>query len=488
MMPLQSIMAQMRTNAEVQGRAQATKIAEEQKEKASNTKIELNPDGSITAKNIDPSILNGTQDQEIRDAAQKPKDAVNAKLEGFGFVPKDTNIVDSPEKVDQYTERYRARRQLGGSVIKSALMAGLTGGRTDEKLRENLQNQNAAQNSATLQKYVSPIEDQNLEAGRLAASMAGEQRLSIQASQKEDQDAVELISKTDWTAIPTHEREAALADLMGDPEKARRYGRVVRRVVQQQDEKKRVGAIESFRKDNAALGQFKSWDEAKKAVGVPMRPEEEGPARADFEAARNSTLEKRQEQELKWVREKRLSDAEDRRVRGAEEKESPEEKRNSKQIDDLTSRIDKNNERIRANSLKFAELDPDEKAAARAELQKQNAGMQRENLRLRNQLDGIIPRSAKKAVVQQSHDNDVQKFGKDLASKIKAAIDAGFSREQAIQRLEEAGIVKPNQISEMKIPDQKQQNPGYDPPPLPPQPSPKKKQPPRPKPVEGAYA
>lgn len=183
-MPLGRIFAAvMRSNAMVQGQEQAKKIASDQMDSASKMSVTMHPNPSggpplVSLKNAPADLLNQTQGSDIRQAHDTPAANVEQKLAGMGFVPKDTNI--TPDKVDTFAERYSARQQLrgpspslGGSIFgaaKSALMAGLTGGRTDQALREHLQTQNAAENAATYQKFVMPIEQMTQQEARTAAT------------------------------------------------------------------------------------------------------------------------------------------------------------------------------------------------------------------------------------------------------------------------------------------------------------------------------
>jgi hypothetical protein len=198
MLPLERIMeAVARGNGEMQGQQQAKKVATQQAEEKKRMSVTLTPmPGSamplVSIKNAPADLLNQTQESDLEKAYTTPKENVERVLSGaqrneerlrdYGFAPKTSDVQRTD--VDQFGERYRARRELGGGVIKSAIMAGITGGRTDEKLVENLKNTRAAQNSATTQKFVNPLADQDaqeagvfLELGRLEKGHREEQRL-----------------------------------------------------------------------------------------------------------------------------------------------------------------------------------------------------------------------------------------------------------------------------------------------------------------------
>lgn len=198
-LPLQRVMeALARGNGEMQGQAEAKRVGTEQAESKNRMSVTMqpNPTGKVplvTIKNAPADLLNQTQESDLERAYLAPKENVERQLSGsqrneerlrnFGFAPKTSDV--APEDVDSYGERYRARRELGGSVIKSAIMAGLAGGRTDARLIENVKNQRASINSATAQKFVDPLlQTENrdaqtlLEAGRLAKGQREEQRLA----------------------------------------------------------------------------------------------------------------------------------------------------------------------------------------------------------------------------------------------------------------------------------------------------------------------
>lgn len=61
----------MRGNAEMASGAAAKRVASEQMDAAEKTSITIDRKG-VTVKNADPSLLNGTQDQEVKDAADAP--------------------------------------------------------------------------------------------------------------------------------------------------------------------------------------------------------------------------------------------------------------------------------------------------------------------------------------------------------------------------------------------------------------------------------
>lgn len=174
MLPFQRLVtAAMLGNAELRGQAAVKDIAEEQsagKAKASIT-IKPNPNGGpplVTVKDAPADLLNQTQDADLAAAYADPRRAVEEKLKSYGFSPSTSDI--QPSDVDQFGERYRARRELGGGAIGSAIMAGITGHHTDAKLIRNLKNSRAAQNSQTVQKFVDPLRDQDLQEGAQAIS------------------------------------------------------------------------------------------------------------------------------------------------------------------------------------------------------------------------------------------------------------------------------------------------------------------------------
>jgi len=166
-LPLQKIFeATMRGNGEMQAQAQVKKVAGEQMDSTSRMTVTMkpNPTGGVplvTVKDAPADLLNQTREADVKNAYDAPRKNVEDRLRQYGFSPKTSDV--QPSDVDSFGERYRARRELGGSVLKSAIMAGITGGRRDAQLIQNLKNQRAAQNLATEQKFVDPSRDQDLQ-------------------------------------------------------------------------------------------------------------------------------------------------------------------------------------------------------------------------------------------------------------------------------------------------------------------------------------
>ncbi len=200
-MPLASVMeAVMRGNAEMQGQAQVKKIAGDQADANKMVKLSFtgkHSEGGVPVIKFEgpADLLNGSQQDDLTKAYETPKQNVEMALNGaqrrealtkdFGYDLPTADV--QPTDVDSFGERYRARRELGGSVIKSAIMSGITGSRRDEKLVTNLKNRRSSLQSAVVQKEIAPLLDQDmqgigqqLEAGRLANSMTSESRQAVQ--------------------------------------------------------------------------------------------------------------------------------------------------------------------------------------------------------------------------------------------------------------------------------------------------------------------
>jgi hypothetical protein len=490
---LSSLIASMRTNAEVQARTQAKKVASEQTERMLNTKITFNPDGSLDMKGVDPAMLNGTQKDDLDAAYNGPKEAVEEKIaaqtpappmpqepppsiaeplyqaadQTYGFRVPRTHEVRELLKTPEGTRKIVA--MLGGDERQARGYIKTMGKPGNLDKRAAMAAEKLLAKYSSVYETVGVVDKRATEMGRLETAKRTEDRLIGESKQKEREDIENDASSIDFTLLDKSEWAQALADRTGISveDASAKYGGLIRGIARQQVEKQRVGKIESFRKDNATLGSFKSWDEAKKSVGVTMKPEEEAMARADYEASRDAYTDKRTDQYLQIMAAQRAEaaarDLAESRNRGAandeENRKYRNEERQQKKIEEQQSLIQKENETIKALTTKLA--DPDTTPELKAVYTRQITQARQRALKNREVLDSLIPKSVKKAANEQTQASDVQKYGADIASKLKAAEAAGFTREQAIKRLEEAGIVKPDQISEMSIPEKKQQNPPH---------------------------
>jgi hypothetical protein len=187
-LPLQKLFeATMRGNGEMQAQAQVKKVAGDQMDSTSRMTVTMKPNPSggvplVTVKDAPADLLNQTREADVKNAYDAPRKNVEDRLKEYGFSPKTSDV--QPTDVDSYSERYRARRELGGGVLKSAIMAGITGSHRDPQLIQNLKNQRAAQNLATEQKFIDPVRDQDMqeyekgviEPARLRAAASSESR------------------------------------------------------------------------------------------------------------------------------------------------------------------------------------------------------------------------------------------------------------------------------------------------------------------------
>jgi len=359
-LPLQRVMEMVaRGNGEMAGQAQAKKTLTDQESQKSKMSVTISPNPTgdvpfVTIKNAPADLLNQTQESDVEQAYLAPKKSVERlfagarrtedSLRSYGFAPKTSDV--QPSDVNSFSERYRARRELGGSVIGSAIMSGVTRGHTDARLVENLKNERAAANSATAQKYVNPLVDQELEAGRLASGMAGEQRQFAQQylnarNQLLDQKNImqagsedeflstaekamqevggfregdrDLFAKAFRTnrvsfltdrvkALSGEEGKTAIASYGDTPEEINRFvdeqggipnptefernriARVAKGLVAQKHDQ----VVKEVQKDRAALGSFQTFEEAKTALGIKLPAEKEAQLRADYKAARRA--------------------------------------------------------------------------------------------------------------------------------------------------------------------------------------------------------
>lgn len=428
--------AVMRGNAEVQGQTQAKKVASDQMDANAKTKLtmEATPNGGpplVTFKGP-ADLLNQTQDSDVEKAYSTPKINVEEAIRARGGVPRDVDIVNRPEKLDQYSERYRARRDLGGSVIKSAIMAGLAGSRTDPKLRENLQRQNFRSNSAEFQKFVKPVMDEEQDEADLQLRGANyENTVATQGrmQRKEYFDRLnKVVDDTPFETIDESQWVPAVEEQFGQKVPESVVSSITRRG------QLRVGkALDAFmNKDADALGQFKTLEDAKRAFGRALSPAQQKRLEANWQAARGKVRKAEDATAAREVREDmataaaaRAAAASERAARNEDRSITNQERRRREdEIDNILSTIDRNIETMRKNALDLTKVGSD---AERAELWKQNRELRVETQKAREQLDFAL--------------------GKKFTPEIERGIEAYMAatkadRPRAIKELRASGRIR----------------------------------------------
>lgn len=387
----------MRGNAEAQGQAQAKKIASDQMDANENVKLAFT--GKKTAGGVPvvtftgpADLLNQTQDSDVAEAYARPKINVETALEERGFRPKTPFV--NPEDVDTFGERYRARRELGGGVLSSALMAGVARGRTDDRLQENLANTRAAKNSANYQKFVKPVVDEEQDEAQLIGSdlsrrnsLTTQDRLLRQEQQKRLDD---VLKNTDFSLVDPKEWGATAAEQLGiEGEIPRHVSFAIERKGRQDLNK----ALDGFLKNSEALGQHATWDEAKATFGRPVANYQDAYGQKTWQAARDKFRDEETREMQKVVRESRALAIEARKVEESERAGRREASRITKEekaerqkpIDSILSVIRQNAKEIADNSASFAKLTTDE--GTRKHLQERNRALVQHNEQLATDLE-----------------------------------------------------------------------------------------------------
>lgn len=328
--PLQKIIAaQMRTNAEAQGRAQAKAVANQQLDAASKMKVTLNPGGTVDIKYLDPNLLdpNGTKAKE---AYEGPKQAVEKAL-----APQEPAAPASPaaaapvfdaataEPMFQAADAAYGRRVPRPHEVRQMLqtpegtrqIVALLGG-TEAHARQyirtmnkpgNLDKRAAIATEKLLGKYgeiydaMNKVAEDSLSRQRHEVEKQNTVRLSKQQERAEREAVEKDIEGIDFTAFDKSEWAQVVADRTGlSPEQVNEFGGVIKIVARQQLKKEKDSALKEWTGGGAAqerLATYESVGDALRVFGLPLSDTERESFTAAWRAARKERADKDKKQQ-----------------------------------------------------------------------------------------------------------------------------------------------------------------------------------------------
>jgi hypothetical protein len=319
-LPLQGIMESlMRGNAEAQAQTQVKKTAQLQAATPPPTLVlEHNPDDPgnplVTIKKTTADAINQTKEGDLAKSYQAPKDNVEKAIAGgvtqpkqpllsgtdfagqrdavlgnLGYTGPQTQTHVNPDDLSSWSARFKARRELGGSLIGSALKAGT--GIRDKQLAEDLQNERTDLANRRYLAQGIPIEKEVLSERRETSVEGQRQFLQQKAADAQYRGA---IHGSDMTGFDSP--DAAFQQFVDNtglpPEEAKRYSGLVQREYRNQQRAKGQKFYEESRKDRGALSSFDSYDHVVQAFGPAPSPTQEKQRQADWTAARQDKVQK----------------------------------------------------------------------------------------------------------------------------------------------------------------------------------------------------
>lgn len=370
----------MRGNAEIAGKAQATKKASEQTEAAAKTSITIGGDGRVSIKNADPSLLNGTQDAEVEQAFNAPKQEVEKSLaqrdadndplapaydtasKAVGYRIPRASDPDILEKLQSEDGIRALTSEMGGSKRDAdAAIKALKQQRISlPQMRERVAAYRLQKFQAIQKTLQGPLdESQDIQRRNASAGVASEK------ARKERTDRLtKIVTETDLSETPEAEWSGVIEKSFGEPlsefEKAR---------VGQKGRKDVAKAFETFaNKDADALGQFESAEAAATAFGRSLSDVQRERLIANWKAARGKVLKAERDESFKIEREAnnarrevRMAQNADLRARAEARLErrekrlltDAEKKERSGAVNRILKQIDKNNAEIIKNVREF---------------------------------------------------------------------------------------------------------------------------------------
>lgn len=335
-MPMQRIIESiMRGNGETQAQAQAKDVAGRQMDATKKLSVTMtaNPDDPgnplLHIKNATADIVNQTQGSDLQGTYDAPKknveDAIvkmNAPQQQTGQFEADSlrSVGYPPERTDRtaadlqsYGQDFQAQRDLGEPIIKAAIKAAImrTGAWNKDKIAEDLDRRAAAQNAAAFRTVAEPVISEQDRQRRLnrsdltAATTAAHQRDTEERLLRSQTDAEQktvysrhnAINKAiDYSLIdpgPNNEGWHKAFDDQNDtgvPATPQEYAAIDRTGAQ------RVNAsfldFTDTKKDTFALGNYATWDDAKKAFGHPLTPQQDAMGAGRWKAAHTYVVRK----------------------------------------------------------------------------------------------------------------------------------------------------------------------------------------------------
>lgn len=358
-LPMENIMAAvMRGAAAVQGQEQAKAVAKSQQDGKAKMTVTMkqSPDGGaplVTVKDAPVDLLNGTQQQDLTNAYNTPKEQVEQKLSGSAAQPAQPAQSPQPAQpgapqatapttqppADHSLEQAAAAvdASLGYRIarpwdpdIKEKLKseAGLRqiaeemGDRDPRatahqawrqlqhgKISEqaviqrvaNFRLQRIEGESQHLEAAMAPAERQTARAQAEADRKATEARLQRSQADAEtaagNKEKLDWLKTTDLSTIAPEELEQTARASTNAQWNASEINRA--RLKQQQDVNKAFLDYTDTKKDTFALGNQPTWAAAKKAFGHPLTPGQDSMGEALWQAAHNYTVRKQNDEDMK---------------------------------------------------------------------------------------------------------------------------------------------------------------------------------------------
>lgn len=311
----------MRGNAEMASQQQAKRLVGEQMDAAAKTSLTITPNG-ISIKNADPSLLNGTQQQDLDDAINTPHLSVAAAMDNgaqaagpddplepvfaiadkhLGFRvprPSDPDIaakLKTPEGIRELTIEMGGTPQDADKAIRALRDGRLTVSAMRERVAAYRTKKLAAIQD-TIQKPLDEAQDIQKRASDLRTLEENQLRQREQDQRAERKDYLarldDAVKNTDFSVMDPSEWRKAIEEQVG-PVSDYAAARIERKG--QQDVAKALNAFMNTDKDQ--LGLYKSFDEAKRSFGRTMTPQQEAQFKSNWMAARGAyTLKQEKDQ------------------------------------------------------------------------------------------------------------------------------------------------------------------------------------------------
>lgn len=315
--PLQGILtAVMRGNAMVQGQEQAKSVASDQMDANVKTTVTLkaNPNGGepiVTVKDAPASLLNGTQQQDVTDAHDKPRLAVEAKLAPASAPAQDQSpaapVYDAIDKTLGYhvprpsdpdiaeklktPEGIRALTiEMGGKAkdAEPAIRALKEGRITTDYMRDHVAAHRTAKLNAIYAQIKAPLD----EAQDITERGGKGREESRKASDDDLKHFYDFAKPENLRTFLDNGSMVSAATDAGFTMTPRRE--------KQLSNAREEAYLADLKKDKAALGTYAGFDDLKAALGVNLSPTREAELHADYNAARNNyvTASKRAQRQL----------------------------------------------------------------------------------------------------------------------------------------------------------------------------------------------